>query len=391
MKICDVVQSFTARSGGIRTYILARQRYFADHDCCEHVLVVPGARDSARQEGRTRIHEVASPFIPGYRPYRFNVRAGRVARILAAEMPDVIELANPFLLSGVAFRHRKRHAACAVVGFYHADFPTAYVAEPVASVWGRRAGRACGGLAEAYARRVYGRYDLTIAASPANIRRLGAMRIGNVAEIPLGVDLGAFDPARADPGALRDLFRPAAGSGPVLIYCGRLDREKQVEVLVRAHQSLPRAAGIRLLMIGEGPLRPAMEAQAAMEPRLVVLPFVTDRIRLATLLASSDLYVTAGPFETFGLSVLEAQACGLTVVGVDAGALPDRVPPGQGRLVPAGDACAMAAAIVSELARDRDERRRTARAWAEANGDWARILDMMLVTYSQLRPARRQA
>lgn len=251
MKICDVVQSFTARSGGIRTYILARQRYFADQDHCEHVLIVPGGRDAVRQEGRTRVHEVASPFIPGYRPYRFNVRPGHVARLLAAEMPDVIELANPFLMSSVAFRHRQRHAACAVVGFYHADFPTAYVAEPVASVWGRRAGRACGNVAEAYARRVYGRCDLTVAASPANVRRLDAMRVANIAEIPLGVDLDIFTPARADPAALAGLFRPEAGNGPVLIYCGRLDREKQVEVLVRAHEPLPRAACLRLLMIGE--------------------------------------------------------------------------------------------------------------------------------------------
>lgn len=44
-----------------------------------------------------------------------------------------------------------------------------------------------------------------------------------------------------------------------------------------------------------------------------------DRIRRA--LAAADIYVTAGPHETFGLSVIEAEASGLPVVGVDAGAL----------------------------------------------------------------------
>lgn len=69
--------------------------------------------------------------------------------------------------------------------------------------------------------------------------------------------------------------------------------------------------------------------------------------RVATF---ADVYVTAGAHETFGLAVVEAQASGLPVVGVDAGALRERVAPSHGRLGPVGDAKAMAANIVAVAA-----------------------------------------
>lgn len=382
MKICDLVQSFTARSGGIRTYILAKQRYLREGGRHEHVLIMPGPRDRTVVAERSTIHEVASPFVPGYRPYRFNLRMDKVARLLAGERPDIIELASPYLLPWTAFRYRRRHA-CAVVGYYHADFPDAYVAAPVASVLGRQAGWVAGRMAASYARAVYSRCDLTVTASPTFRRKLAALGVERLQEVPLGVDLEVFTPQRrtAD---LWDRYFPAAPGGPVLIYTGRLDREKQVEVLVAAFRRLPPHLNARLFMMGEGPLRPQLTVDAADDPRLCVQRFEPDRSRLATLLASADLYVTAGPYETFGLSVLEAQASGLPVVGVAAGALPDRVPLGLGALVPVGDAAAMAAAMADQLQCDPRARGRAARAWVEQEFGWEQVFDDLVARYESL-------
>jgi alpha-1,6-mannosyltransferase len=382
MKICDLVQSFTARSGGIRTYILAKQHYLRVASRHEHVLIMPGERDRTVNVAGGTIHEVASPFVPGYRPYRFNLRMDKVARLLAAERPDVIELASPYVLPWVAFRHRRRHA-CAVVGYYHADFPEAYVAAPVASVLGRQAGWVAGRAAEAYARAVHGRCDLTITASPTYRRKLESLGIERVQELPLGVDLEVFTRRRRSDDLWARHF-PDALAGPVLIYTGRLDREKQVDVLVEAFRRLPPSLGARLFLMGEGPLRPGLTVEAAGDPRFCVQPYEADRTRLATLLASADAYVTAGPFETFGLSVLEAQASGLPVVGVAAGALPDRVPRGLGALVPVGDAAAMAAAIADQLQCDPRARGRAARAWVEREFGWPRVFDALVARYESL-------
>jgi alpha-1,6-mannosyltransferase len=64
------------------------------------------------------------------------------------------------------------------------------------------------------------------------------------------------------------------------------------------------------------------------------------------MLASADIYVSAMADETFGLSVLEAQASGLPVVGFASGAMVQRVPPALGRLVSLDDTDAMAQAVV---------------------------------------------
>ncbi len=378
MKICDIVQSFTARSGGIRTYIRAKQDYLRERSGVTHVLIKPGAFDRLRQRGNLREYEVAAPFVPGYKPYRFNIRLHKVAEILRQEQPDLIELASPYLDPWPVFAHRRRHGS-AVVGYYHADFPSAYVEAPVSTVLGPAVGRAIGRCAERYARSVYGRCDLTITASRQCERRLAQFGVPRVARIPLGVDTRVFRPSRRDPRLWPRLLGP--GRGPVLIYCGRLDREKQVEVLVDAHGQLPVELGARLVLVGDGPLGPQLAASARVNHRLTVVSYQRQRDKLAALLASADVYVTAGPFETFGLSILEAQACGLPVVGVAAGALIERVPPHFGRLGPVGDAGAMAANIVELLRGDHRGMGLAAGRDAEAHCSWPSVFEQLTAMY----------
>ena len=75
--------------------------------------------------------------------------------------------------------------------------------------------------------------------------------------------------------------------------------------------------------------------------------YVRNRAELARWLASADIYVSGMADETFGISIIEAQASGLPVVGVAAGAMIDRVTDAMGRLGPVGDADAMAANILA--------------------------------------------
>jgi alpha-1,6-mannosyltransferase len=74
--------------------------------------------------------------------------------------------------------------------------------------------------------------------------------------------------------------------------------------------------------------------------------YVKNRAELARWLASADIYVSAMADETFGVSIIEAQASALPVVGVRAGAMIDRVTHAMGRLGPIGDSAAMAANIL---------------------------------------------
>ncbi len=329
LTICDITQAFAETSGGVKTYLLAKQRYLLDETPHRPVLIVPGPDDRTRRVGRATIHEVAAPEIPGYAPYRFILRLEKVLRLLRREAPDVIEVGSPYLLPWAAFHHRRRHPACAVVGYYHCDFPSTYVETTLRG--GNLAPLAgmCVRIAEWYARLVHRRYQVTLTGSPAMRACLERIGIDQIRMVPLGVDLETFHPERRDRGVWREFGLDP--ERPVLIYSGRLAGEKRVHLLVEALRLTDRE-DLQLAFVGEGPARSELLRKAAIDPRLHVLPYQPDPRALARLLASADLYVTAGPHETFGLSVVEAQACGLPVVGVRAGALVERVPPSVGRL-----------------------------------------------------------
>jgi len=170
----------------------------------------------------------------------------------------------------------------------------------------------------------------------ATLRALG---VGAVDVVPLGVELGEFSPAKRSP-ALRASLG-LRDHEPLIIYAGRLDSEKRAEVVVDAFLRLPEELRAFLVLIGDGPTRAPLAEQLAGK-RALLPGFVRDRAKLAQWLASADLYASGMANETFGISVIEAQASGLPVVGVAAGAMVDRVTPEIGRVGPVDDAEAMA-------------------------------------------------
>jgi len=105
------------------------------------------------------------------------------------------------------------------------------------------------------------------------------------------------------------------------------------------------------VLIGDGPLRETIRERG--DPRIHVPGYVRDRPELARWLASADIYVSGMADETFGVSIVEAQASGLPVVGVAAGAMVDRVTPAIGRLGPVDDAPTMARNILDVWHSDR--------------------------------------
>jgi alpha-1,6-mannosyltransferase len=167
--------------------------------------------------------------------------------------------------------------------------------------------------------------------------------------VPLGVELGEFGPGRRDPQLRHKLG--LEDDQPLLIYVGRLDGEKKPDVVVDAFRKLPPQLGARLVLIGEGPLK--AEIAGLRDERIVTPGYLKSRAELSRWLASADIYVSAMADETFGVSIVEAQASGLPVVGVSAGAMLDRVTQATGRLGPIGNSSAMARNILAVWNDDR--------------------------------------
>lgn len=347
---CDLTQSWSDVGGGVRTYLLHKRRHILESTPHRHLLIVPGNEDRVVEEGRGATVTIASPRVPGSPHYRLMLRSGAVRHALRRFRPDLIECQDAYNLPWAAIAHRKRFPDTALVAAYMTDFPTVYVERPISKVLGSMIGGALGRVCYSYCGALYRRFDAVFALSDnggaAKLRSLG---IDDVQVAPLGVELGEFGPGRRD-----DRLRQKLGLGdgqPLLIYVGRLDGEKKPDVVVEAFRRLPPALGAKLVLIGEGPLREQIEALG--DRRIVMPGYMKNRAELSRWLASADIYVSAMADETFGVSIVEAQASGLPVVGVAAGAMIDRVTEQTGRLGPVGDAEAMAQNILSVWASNR--------------------------------------
>ena len=153
------------------------------------------------------------------------------------------------------------------------------------------------------------------------------------------------------------------GQGPRLITVGNLKAQKNHALLLDAFARLGNRDA-RLMILGQGSLQPALERQAAelgIGDRVVFPGFAVDPW---PFLASADLFVLSSDYEGFPLVLAEAMQAGLKVVSTDCVSGPAEMLDGGrfGRLVPCGDAEALAKAMDAALADPPEPKRMKARA-----------------------------
>lgn len=133
--------------------------------------------------------------------------------------------------------------------------------------------------------------------------------------------------------------------GRILLSTSRLVRQKGIDVAIRALAELPDAT---LVVLGEGPERPALDALArelGVAERVHLAGRVPD---VAAWLRRASVYLHPARWEGFGLGVLEAMLAGLPVVASNVSSLPELVADGEtGLLVPPDDPSALARAVVT--------------------------------------------
>jgi alpha-1,6-mannosyltransferase len=370
---CDLTQSWSEVGGGVRTYLLHKRRHILESTPHSHLAIIPGASDAVIEEDRAITVTIASPHVPGSPNYRLLLRNGAVRDALERFRPDLIECQDAYNLPWTALAYRRRHPETALIAAYMTDFPTVYVERPLSRLLTKPVASALGRVCYAYCRALYRRFDSVYALSEnggaAKLRSLG---IDPVEVVPLGVEVGEFGPTCRDE-RLRDRLG-LKDDQPLLIYVGRLDGEKKPDVVVDAFRRLPRELGAKLALLGEGPLK--AEIAAIGDDRIIMPGYVRNRAELARWLASADIYVSGMADETFGISIIEAQASGLPVVGVGAGAMLDRVTDAMGRLGPVGDSETMAANILSAWGADHDAMREAARQHA-LQFSWDRSMETL--------------
>lgn len=351
MRILVVTEHLLPLTGGIGTTTDALVQGFAETG---HQVRTVAPDPGAERHGSVgyAVDWVASVPVKGDPSFRLALPSPRVNAVLAEFRPDVLLTVNPLLLGSRAIA-AAREAQVAVVSSYHTD-PLRFGADE------DRAARRTAAFANA-AKENHRGSDANVVPSAFARRTLEAWGCEGTAVIGHGVDTALFRPGTRVP------------TGPLRVgWVGRLSEEKRPGLLA-AIAADPR---VRLTVVGDGPLRSPLERTLASAE----FTGAVGRSDLADLYRSFDVVVHTCEVETFGLTVLEAQASGCAVVVPSTGAAAELVDDGATGFIVAEQSAEAYAAAVDGLVRRPDlvaKTRRNAAAAARAR-TWARAVDALV-------------
>ncbi len=259
--------------------------------------------------------------------------------------------------------------------------------------------------------RLAGAADAVLASSPAEARAISEISGGwQVHVVPCGVDLKTF---RSHP---KNEARARLGLKPDPAYVlsvGRIERVKGLDRLIEALAVTRRERpelDVRLLHLGgeikEGAVRTgascraadfASPAQAEEVARLEDLAGkfgIAERITflgakpqeaLPLYYSAADLFALPSRYESFGMTAIEAAACGVPTLAFDVGGLSQAVSEGKsGHLIPEGDINAYAQKLLQMLENPSERPCRAATRWAESFA-WRRVAEAELDIWARLR------
>ena len=168
---------------------------------------------------------------------------------------------------------------------------------------------------------------------------------------------------RPDPSLRARLSAP--GSGAVIVHVSNFRPVKRISMVLDIFGMIYAKVPARLIMIGDGPDRPAAERQTAAMGLSGHVEFVGEQQDLVPWLSTADVFLLPSSQESFGLAAVEAMACGVPVVASRVGGLPEVIVDGlTGFVSDPSDAAAMAERAI-ELLRDDPRREAMGRAASE--------------------------
>jgi glycosyltransferase involved in cell wall biosynthesis len=201
-------------------------------------------------------------------------------------------------------------------------------------------------------RLVYPRADAVVAVSQGVADDL-VMRCGLAAD-----SVHVLDNPVVTPEMLRMRDEPVTHpwlldrAAPVVLAAGRLVPQKDFALLLEAFATVRRTRAARLVVLGDGPLRPELERQAHALGIAADVSLPGFCANPYPMMAAADVFVLSSRWEGSPGALIEAMACGARVVATDCPSGPRQVLDGgrYGRLVPVGDTSALAEGIDDALA-----------------------------------------
>jgi len=335
MRIADVSAFYTPFGGGVRTYVEAKLRAAARFGH-EMIVIAPGEDHQVVKRGPSAfLVTIPSPRLPVDRRYRYFDDERLLHATLDAWQPDHVEASSPWSSATMVGRWQGAATRSLVM---HADPLAAYAYRWLGGVAPTHAIDRWFGSFWRHLRGLGRMFDTVVCANSHLAERLAAGGVANTETIRMGVEPGLFSPSFRS----AELRRSALGGlgldpeAVLLLGVGRLSAEKRWEVVLRAAGECGRKLPVGLLLVGDGSKRQKLQMIAEQYRNVEVLPPISDRAELASLLASSDALVHGCEAETFCLVAAEARASGIPLIVPDRGAAADQLVEGAGITYRAG-------------------------------------------------------
>jgi glycosyltransferase involved in cell wall biosynthesis len=324
--------------GGGERVLLNLVRHF-DQDRFEIGIVLLGRKGdlSAMVPNTVRIHELNRR---GW--WSFPSLILRLILLLRRERPDAVYSLMP-----------TANLLCLCVRLLHGHQTTFVVSEHLARSLGSAADR-FGRLKRIMSRLLYPLADEIVAVScgvKADLVRTLRLKDCRVQVIYNPCDLKEIRRLAGVSGDVAEGIAATFGRIPTIVSCGRLVQHKDLGTLIIAFSEVLKTCEARLVIVGDGPERPALESLVASLDVDKVVTFVGMKANPYPYIAHATLFAMSSSYEGFGLVLVEAMTLGVPVVATDCIAGPSEVLAGGecGVLVDVGDHSGMAKAIISIL------------------------------------------
>ncbi|MGH7903514.1 MAG: glycosyltransferase family 4 protein [Candidatus Dormibacteraceae bacterium] len=244
---------------------------------------------------------------------RFTVHRPRTTRQLSDTLlrreVDVVHVSLSFSTIDFSLPRLCHKLGIPIVATFHIPFDTRF------NIWGA----ATKGLYRVYAQAPLSECDSVIIFGDRQREILISMGVPErvIHVLPNGVDVDRYTPGES-------LKRNEFGAERLFTYLGRVDSEKNVEVLLRAFMDADPRDSLHLVIIGGGTERRRLERRYH-DPRIHFTGIITNDAAKIEMLRASDAFFLPSSIEGLSLSMLEAMACGVATVVTDVGSDGDAV------------------------------------------------------------------
>lgn len=371
MRIAMFTEVFLPKIDGVVTRVTRTLEQLAELGH-EVLLFAPGD-PPAVYAGFEVVKVRSMSFWPVYPEIKFGLPTPAIAKRMADFQPDVVHAVNPICLAAYGVLSAKRRDLPLVASF-HTNVPE--YTDELRIGWVRRP-------AEQLIRTLHNKAEVNLCTSAPMVEKANDVGIERVDLWPKAVDTVTYTPQRRNR-AMREKLTSGNPDAPLVVYVGRLSREKNLnllaEIMPRLREQVP---GARLAMVGSGPHR--NDLRKLLDPAWTTFTGYLSGAGLAEAFATGDAFVFPSLTETLGLVALESMAAGVPVVGARAGGIPFVIDDGEtGFLVGAEEPARAWAARLAQLLQDTDLRARmgtAAREEAERHS-WRASTETLVESYN---------